>query len=1007
AERALAEIWQQVLGVERVSVTDNFFDLGGDSIRSIQVHAQAQKRGYEFSVRQIFQHQTIAELAREAQSLGDLDRTPSTEPFSLISANDRSRLPEEIEDAYPLTVLQMGMLYHTSLNPQLAIYHDFFAFRLQGSLDASAFRNAFQQMAAQHPILRTSIDQHTYSEPLQLVHRDVTVPLSLIDLQHLSEADQTTALAEWTEAEKRRGFDLSSPPILRFAIFTRGEQDFDVRLSFHHAIFDGWSLSSMLTELFSRYTSLVEGEEYQSPPLAVTFRDFIALERQSLESEEVKQYWTRKLAKLPVTALPPREGPAPHDAGRHVIQPRFSSELVEGLKSLARLAGVPLKSVLLAAHCKVLGLLTGQNAVTTGLVSNGRPEETDGDRVLGLFLNTIPFSLELQDRTWVELAQAAAEMEREVAPFRRYPMAELQRAHGSQPLFEASFNFTNFHVFDNVHDTSDLQIVGYDVFGWTNFPLSIAFDVSQSELLMLVEHDLSRLSVAQAEAIKNYLTRALHSMAQDPFSGSDISWALSEDERRQLLIGWNATKAEYPRDVCLHQLIETQAAQTPDAVALISATEQLSYRELNERANQLAHYLLTFGVGPESLVSVMLDRSIDMVVALLGILKAGAAYVPLDPAYPRERLGFMLEDANATVLITQQSLVEKLPEMRQTVVLMDTDREAIQAQSRENPTTHVSAENLIYVIYTSGTTGQPKGAMLAHREVVNCVLWMQETYALTPHDRMLCKTTLNFDPSVWEIFWPFLTGGQVVLSAPGDEQDTAALLRTIIEREVTIAYMVPSLLTLFLTEREVERAASLRQMICGGESLPDEVVKQFYHRLPQATLHHSYGPTETAIASSETVCRRDTVNRVTPIGRPLANTQLYVLDRLMQPLPIGLIGELYIGGIGLGRGYLNQPALTAERFVPDPFASEPGGRLYRTGDLVRYLADANLEFHGRRDKQVKLRGVRIELAEIEAAIKSVDGVHAAAVMMRPAQTGEAHLVAYVVGEEGADLSTGA
>ena len=1007
AERALAEIWQQVLGVERVSVTDNFFDLGGDSIRSIQVHAQAQKRGYEFSVRQIFQHQTIAELAREAKSAGDLDRTPATEPYSLLNENDRRRLPDDVEDAYPLSVLQLGMLYHTSLNTHLAIYHDFFSFRLQGSLDPAAFKDAFAQMAAQHPILRTSIDLHSYSEPLQLVHRDVNVPLSVVDLQHLSEEDQSRALADWVETDKKRGFDLASAPILRFAIFTRGEREFEVKLSFHHAIFDGWSLSSMLTELFSRYTSLIQGGEYESAPLAVTFRDFIALERQSVESEEVLTYWTRKLAELPVTALPPREGPAPQDAGRHVFQPHFDSELVEGLKSVARLAGVPLKSVLLAAHCKVLGLITGQDIVTTGLVSNGRPEETDGDRVLGLFLNTIPVSLQLQDKSWIELAQAAAEMEREVAPFRRYPMAELQRARGSQPVFEASFNFTNFHVFDTVQDTADLQIVNYDVFGWTNFPLSIAFDVSQSELLLLVEHDLSRLSVSQAQTIKTLFERALHSMAQDPFSGSDISWALSEDERRRLLVEWNATDADYPRDVCLHQLIETQAAQAPDAIALISGDEQISYRDLNERANQMAHHLATFGVGPESLVSVMLDRSIEMVVALLGILKAGAAYVPLDPAYPRERLSFMIEDANATVLISQQSLVDRLPEIRQSLVLVDADREAIQSHSRENPATEVSAENLVYVIYTSGTTGQPKGAMLAHREVVNCVLWMQDTYALTPRDRMLCKTTLNFDPSVWEIFWPLLIGGRVTLSAPGDEQDTAALLQTIINREVTIAYMVPSLLSLFLTERDVEQAVSLRQMICGGESLPHDVVKQFYQRLPQATLHHSYGPTETAIASSETICRRNSVHRVTPIGRPLANTQLYVLDKHMQPLPIGLIGELYIGGIGLGRGYLNQPALTAERFVPDPFASKPGGRLYRTGDLVRYLADGNLEFHGRRDKQVKLRGVRIELAEIEAAIKSLNGVHAAAVVMRAAQTGEDHLVAYVVADDGAELGTGA
>jgi len=1002
-EKALVEIWQEVLGVERVSVNDNFFDLGGDSIRSIQVHAQAEEHGYQFSVRDLLQLQTIAELACVTKRIdAGIDRAFKTEPFSLVRIDDRQKLPEDIEDAYPLSFLQRGMLYHTNLSGQLALYHVIFSCLIRGPLEVAALRAALQRLAAQHPVLRASFDLHSYSEPLQLVHKRVTVPFAITDLKHLPATDRKATLVAWQEEDKKRSFEWSSAPLLRLNVFICDEAEFRVTASFHHAILDGWSLSSMLSELFSLYLELRDGDAAPGIPLATTFQDFIALEQQSLRSEETRQYWSEKLAAFPVTVLPPREGTAPREAGRNVLQVRFDSELVEGLKSFARRAGVPLKSVLLAAHCKILGLLSGQSEVTTGLVSNGRPEEVDGDRALGLFLNTIPFSLRLQDSSWLDLAQATAAAENELAAFRRYPLAEMQRARGGQPLFEATFNYTHFHILENVHESADFKVVDSEVFSQINFPFSAGFDLNNSELLLILEHDLTRISVRQIEEIKNYYSRALRAIVADP-TGKDNTWALDEAEQQRLLVQLNQTSANYPRDICLHQLIEAQAARIPEAVALVSRGEQTSYAELNERANQLAHYLKSLGVGPEVLVGVMLDRSVEMVVALLGILKAGAAYVPLDPSYPRERVRFMLEDAGVTILLSELAMMDRLPENGPTVLFVDAHKPAIQQQSRANPASNVSAGNLVYVIYTSGTTGRPKGVMLGHREVVNCVLWMQRAYALTPQDRMLCKTTLNFDPSVWEIFWPLLAGGQAVLSQPGEQHDSAALLRTIIGREVTIAYFVPSMLTLFLAEPEVEQATSLRQVICGGESLPQDLVRLFYQRLPQATLHHSYGPTETAIASSETICERDSLYEVTPIGRPLANTQLYVLDQQMQVVPSGVIGELFIGGEGLGRGYLNRPDLTAQKFVPDPFGVDPNGRLYRSGDMVRHLPDGNLEFHGRRDEQVKLRGVRIELGEIQTVIRNEKNVQTALVALRQDQTGDNSLVAYVVAKPGAEL----
>jgi len=532
------------------------------------------------------------------------------------------------------------------------------------------------------------------------------------------------------------------------------------------------------------------------------------------------------------------------------------------------------------------------------------------------------------------------------------------------------------------------------------FDLMLTMAESEQGLLGQFEYNTDLFDAERIKRMVQHFQTLVRSILADPVQQVGSLRLMAEAEEQQVVHEWNNTEVVYAQaESCLHEIFEEQVEQTPDRIALVSGEASWTYAELNERANQLAHYLRRHGVGPESLVGIMMERSAAMVVALLGILKAGGSYLPLDPDYPGERLRFMLADAGVGVLVSEQHLAERVAEAGCSVVLVDAEREVIQKESRANPVTQVKPDHLAYVLYTSGSTGRPKGAMLAHREVVNCVLWMQETYQLDERDRMLCKTTLNFDPSVWEIFWPLMVGARMVVATPEAQLDSAALLQTIITEAATVAYFVPSMLALFLAEANVAQATSLRQVICGGESLGVELVKRFYELLPQATLHHSYGPTETAIASSETICDRYSLHSVVPIGRPLANTQLYVLDEQLQPVPIGVLGELFIGGDGLGRGYLNRPELTAERFVPNHFSEAPGARLYRTGDLVRYLADGNLQFHGRGDAQVKLRGIRIELGEIEAAIMADEKVHSAAVVARAES-----LVGYVVTAPGTSLT---
>jgi amino acid adenylation domain-containing protein len=1008
-EIALAEVWKRVLGVDRVGINDNFFDLGGDSIRSIQLRAQGQKAGYDFSVQQIFEHQTIAELALAATSIdGKVAQSFKTDPFDLITPQDRANVPEGIEDAYPLSLLQRGMLFHSELNPQDAIYQVIISFHVRTPLDRTALEAALQQAAARHPILRTSFDLRHYSEPLQLVHRTVTPQVSFIDQQHLSPAERKQFLDNWIEEEKQRSFDWTQPALIRFSVFRYGDDDFQFNFRFHHAILDGWSLNILSSEIFSNYVSLRDGlTQTEQAPLSLFFRDFIALERQALQSEEVRNYWSEKLTNLPITILPLREGAAPPEAKKEMIQLSFDSKLVERLRSFARLARVPLKSVFLAAHMKILGLLSGQAEVTTGLASNGRPEEADGDRVVGIFVNTLPFSLSVHDQMWVELAQAAAEAEQDFSRYRRYPFAELQRTYGAQPLYEAFFNFNHFHVLQDLSDSSAFEIENINSFSRTNFTLNVGFDLNPvtSDLALFLEYDTARFSQEQVEAIGNYFSLTLHEMARDPFASSENDYLLTGSERQKLL-DLNNTSKDYPSQACLHELIEAQAERTPQAIALISDDEKLSYQELNSRANRLAHHLREHGVGPESLVGVFLERSNNLIATLLAILKAGGAYVPLDPAYPRERLQLMLEDAGISLLLTERNLHDRLPSLSALVISIDDEstQAALNSASSRNPKNIAYAESLICVLYTSGSTGVPKGVLMTHRGIVNQLAWRQRTYSLSAGDRFLFKTSLNFDASVWEVFWPLSAGGAVVVARQGAAQDGPYLTERMRTDAVTCAFFVPSTLAVWLETPGLEQLPMLRYVICGGEALSGQLLTTYFERLGERVeLHNVYGPTETSISSTESLCSPLYRSwRHMPIGRAIPNTKLYVVDAGLKLAPFGIAGALFIGGDGVSRGYLNRPELTATAYVPDPFSGEAGARLYRTGDLVRYLHDGQLEFLGRMDDQVKLRGVRIELGEIEATLRRHPTVHEAVAVVREFAVGDRRLVVYIVAKSEID-----
>ena len=1007
-EEVLAEIWTQVLGVERIGIHDNFFALGGDSIRSIQVLALAREQGLEFSLQDLFRYQTIFELARQSKPAEpDSATSIQTGAFSLISVDDRLRLPEGIEDAYPLTALQAGMLYHMELTPDSPLYHNVNSFHLRAPFYLEALEEAVQRAVARHASLRTSFDMIMYSEPLQLVHENAWLRVAVTDIRNLSFDEQEQIVDDYIKREKSRRFDLSTPPLLRFHIQRRSEDTFQFTLTECHAISDGWSLHATLDDIFKYYFALITNESVvEEPPLALTFRDFVHQEREAIQSDENRNYWIQQLSDYTTLELPRWTSSRSRSGSRiKEISVPISTETSEGLRQLAQLAGAPIKSVLMAAHIKALSLVSGQNEILTGFTTHGRPEKIGGEKVRGLFLNTVPFRQKLSEGNWLDLVRDTFETEQEMLPYRRYPLAEIQKNLGGAPLFETVFNYVHFHVVDGLLESGNVEVLDFKKVEETNFALSAQFslNIHRAQVALELEYDSTELPEALVEAIRHYYASVLSAMAASPLDNHGDQDHLSPEERHQLLYVWNDTKVHYAGNEFIHEMFELQAEKTPEAVAVVFEEDQLSYAQLNSQANELAHFLIHLGVGPDSLVGICAERSIEMIVGLMGILKAGGAYVPVDPQYPAERIAYMLEDSGVRLLLTQEQIAGSLPQTAARVVILGAEKEAIGRSSQKNPEVEMSRENLAYVIYTSGSTGKPKGAMNTHGGISNRLLWMQETYNLTSEDRVLQKTPMSFDVSVWEYFWPLITGARMVMAKPGGHQDSQYLVKVIKEEKVTTLHFVPSMLEMFIEEEGVEECESIKRVICSGEALKVEVERRYKERV-RKELHNLYGPTECAVDVTYWECEGGEEERVIPIGRAIANTQVYVLDKQERLAGVGVVGELHIAGMPLGRGYHNRPDLTGERFIPNPYSETEGGRLYKTGDLARYLVDGTIEYIARVDEQVKIRGFRIELGEIEATLNEHETVKQSVVVARADARGNNLLVAYIVVDEQAEVT---
>jgi len=905
----------------------------------------------------------------------------------------------------PLSFAQQRLWFLHQLDPDNPYYSELACVQLLGALNVDALEKSFNEIVQRHEALRTTFEI-VEEQAVQVIHPDVTVKLPVVKLDLMPEVEQQAQIEQLTTEIAQKPFDLTTVPLLRSVLLQIDVEEYLLVFAIHHIVVDGWSIGVLIRELVVLYEAFSINKTSPLLELPIQYADFAIWQRQWLQGELQKtqlDYWKQQLAGAATLALPTDRPRPPVQSFRGAVASfELSASLTDMLRDLSNAEGVTLFMTLLAAFQALLYRYTGQEDICVGSpVANRNQGQIQG--LIGFFVNTLvlrtdlggnPSFLELLNRVRQVCVGTYAHAD---IPFEQL-VEELQpdRNLSRMPLFQVMFAW---------QEDSRKQLTLPDVtLNWlpthtqaARFDLTLHI-VDASELRGLLEYNTDLFDAETITRIVEHFRTLLEGIVANPQARLSDLPILTTDELNQQLLEWNDTAVEYPQQLCIHQLFEAQVERTPDVVAVVFEDEQLTYWELNTRANQLAHYLQQLGVKPEVLVGICVERSLSMVIGLLAILKAGGAYIPLDPGYPQERLAYMLEDSQPGVLLTQQYLLKNIPNHQAQVICIDSDWEKIATESTENPISNITFDNLAYVIYTSGSTGKPKGVLGLHRGAINRFQWMWQNYPFVEEEICCQKTSLNFVDSVWEIFGPLLKGITIVIVPDIVVKDAQHFARSLAHSNVTRLVLVPSLLRILLNIYDVLQLQlpNLKLWISSGEVLSHDLLVQFRQGLPNSTLLNLYGSSEV---SADVTCYSITPQTVLSpsalIGRPIANTQIYILDAQNQPVPVGVIGELCIGGEGLARGYFQRPDLTAEKFIPDPF-SDKLAYLYRTGDLARYLPSGDIEYTSRIDNQVKVRGFRIELGEIEAIISQHPGIREGVVTVHCSQVDSQRIVAYVV-----------
>ena len=1017
-EKIIAGIWSRVLGLPRIGVNDNFFELGGHSLLAAQIVSRMREAfQLDMPIRYIFEHATVGALGSiveaELQKVGRKAEAPvgvlaPPPPGPAAHAPEQAPQPVDARRAdtrragvpkqYPLSFAEERLWFLRQLRPDDISYNIPVMFPL-GSVEPERLRRCLNDVVRRHEILRTTF-QVKSGRPVQVVAPALELEMPVIDLRPQGEPDRQASLERICAREAVHLFDLTKGPLLRVTLVLLTEAHCALVMVLDHIITDGWSLGVLFREVAWLYAASLQGVPSPLPELPMQYGEYAERQRASLQGETLTRhvdYWKKKLEGIPARIELPLDHPrtqAIHDAtgATHLLD--VPEQAAATLRALAQREQMTLFIATLAAFQAFLWRYTRHDTIVVGSPVQNR-SHPDLELLIGFFVNTLVLRADLSTRmTFRALLQQVREAALEAFAHQELPFEKLieelqpERDPTANPVFQVMFTLRNLAPTSGAGSGVPPMITT----GSAKFDLSLTLDDDGSVLKGGLEYKTALFEGATIARMAGHLTRFLSEIVLD-LDRPIADVPLLDDAEQEALRAWNRTDARYAAAApCMPALFTAQAARTPDAVAVICEDQEITYAELDRRSDRVALYLREIGIREESAVGVCLERSVDLIVGVVGVLKAGGCYLPLEPEYPDERLLTILRDAGVKVAITADDIMDRLaPSGVRLVRVQDC---APRGAALE---TSVGRQNASYVIYTSGSTGVPKGAINTHEGLVNRLLWAQETFRLTTEDRFLQKTPIGFDVSVAELLWPLIAGAALVLTAPGRHRDARWLADTIARHRVTHVHFVPSMLQAFLDDADVTGLKTLRRVLCSGEELTPGLQETFFRRIHGVELHNLYGPAEAAIDVTWWQCRMDPARRSVPIGHAIGNTHVYVLDRQLSEVPVGIAGEIHIGGTAPARGYLGRAALTAERFLPDPLAGQPGARMYRTGDLGRRLPGGEIEFLGRIDQQVKIRGVRTELGEIEAALRRIDGVRDAAVVLGEAEgSAEKRLVAYYV-----------
>jgi amino acid adenylation domain-containing protein len=1013
AEELVARVWSHVLGVERIGIHDNFFDLGGHSLLATQAISRLREAfAVEMPLRRLFEMPTVASLAESIEATGRAGNNLVAPPIV--------RVPRGAD--LPLSFAQQRLWFIDQLEPGSSVYNFPAAVRLKGPLNVEVLERSINEIVKRHEVMRTTFTT-VEGRPVQVIAQALTITMPVLSLEALPEDERETRVVQLAIEEARRPFDLARGPLLRASLIRLSEEEHVGLLTMHHIVSDGWSTGILIREIAFFYESLSSGRAAALPELPVQYADFAHWQRNWLQGEVLEtqlNYWKQQLLGAQLLELPAdRPRPSVQTLGGAHQSMLLAKELTEGIRALSRDEGTTLFMTLLAAFKILLHRYTGQDDVVIGTpIANRNRLEIEG--LIGFFVNTLVMRTDLSgDPSCREMLRRVREVclgayAHQDLPFERLvEELHLQRNLGRNPLFQVMLVLRNEAI--QTVGLSGLTLSPLEVdSGAAHFDLTLHVAETEQGLVATLAYNKDLFDEATIARMLGHFRILLEALVASPESRISELPILSETETWQLLVEWNDSKVVYD-DLCVHQLFEMQVERTPDALAVVCGHDELTYAELNRRANKLAHHLQALGVGPEIPVAICLEPSATMIVALMGILKAGGVYLPLDPAYPKVRLSFMLDSARVAVILTHEGMLTALPECESKIICLDLDSETIAQRSDNNPIASSEPESAAYILFTSGSTGQPKGVVVSHNSIAVHCRDTQKCYDLQPSDRVLQFASLSFDLSLEQILPTLVIGARLVMMGP-EVWHAAEFHRKISELGLTVLSLSSGYWNEVAREwadsPELASGVQPRLFIVGGDVMLPSVLELWRQTSANSIrLVNAYGPTEATVTATAFEVQPDAregagFQRIS-IGRALASRQTYILDRNCRLVPVGIPGELHIGGVSLARGYLNRPELTAEKFIPSPFSAEPGARLYKTGDVARYLPDGNIEFLGRLDGQVKIRGFRIELGEVEVALGQHPAVRETVVVAQDDSVGEKRLVAYVVAEGNALPATSA